>query len=232
MTNYYNRYTIFLKKRGGVVKKSVYSLVLLDEVIEAIDELAYAHNTSRSNLINQLLAKHVALVTPESYLKNVFDDLSARFKTYTKFQVQSQAAENMYSIKTSLKYKYNPTIKYNVYLVKKGETIVGQLKVISRTQSELLYNYLDAFFKLWNQIENLFYSTCWIREEGAKWLKELNMYDKDISEEDLAKELYDYITLLNEGLRIYFSYLNEPLLQHQKLLDVYKTYNKSVIDRT
>ena len=37
--------------------KSVYSLVLMDEVVDAIDQMAYRNNTSRSNLINQILAE-------------------------------------------------------------------------------------------------------------------------------------------------------------------------------
>ena len=45
------------------MKKSVYSLVLADDVIEAIDNLAYQMNTSRSNLINQILAA----VTVQNY---------------------------------------------------------------------------------------------------------------------------------------------------------------------
>lgn len=47
------------------MNKSVYSLVLADDVVEAIDRLAYSMNTSRSNLINQILAERVQLLTPE-----------------------------------------------------------------------------------------------------------------------------------------------------------------------
>ena len=46
------------QKEGEPMNKSVYSLVLADEVVEAIDRMAYSMNTSRSNLINQILADH------------------------------------------------------------------------------------------------------------------------------------------------------------------------------
>ena len=49
------------------MKKSVYSIVLSDDVIDKIDELAYRTNTSRSNLINQILADHVSYTTPENF---------------------------------------------------------------------------------------------------------------------------------------------------------------------
>lgn len=44
------------------MKKSVYSLVLMDDVVEAIDRMAYSMNTSRSNLINRFLLKESAML--------------------------------------------------------------------------------------------------------------------------------------------------------------------------
>lgn len=47
------------------MKKSVYSVVLSDEVIAKVDRIAYMNNTNRSNMINQILADYVSLTTPE-----------------------------------------------------------------------------------------------------------------------------------------------------------------------
>lgn len=55
------------------MKKSVYSLVLMDDVVNVIDDMAYQMNTSRSNLINQILAEHVSYITPEMRMKDIFD---------------------------------------------------------------------------------------------------------------------------------------------------------------
>ena len=57
------------------MKKSVYSLVLMDDVVEAIDRLAYERNTNRSNLINQILAESVNFVTPEMRMRDIFTQL-------------------------------------------------------------------------------------------------------------------------------------------------------------
>ena len=62
-----------LKERNeSKVNKSVYSLVLADDVVEAIDRMAYSMNTSRSNLINQILAERVQLLTPEKRMREIF----------------------------------------------------------------------------------------------------------------------------------------------------------------
>ena len=47
------------------MNKSVYSLVLADEIVQEIDRLAYEAGASRSAMVNQILADHVRYTTPE-----------------------------------------------------------------------------------------------------------------------------------------------------------------------
>lgn len=48
------------------MKKNMYSLMLAEKVVQAIDRLASEKGTNRSNLINQILAEYVSLTTPEN----------------------------------------------------------------------------------------------------------------------------------------------------------------------
>ena len=213
------------------MKKSVYSLVLMDDVVEAIDRLAYSLQTSRSNLINQILAEKVALTTPEQYLQKVFDSLSNHLSAYTHFQIQNQAADHMYSIKSALRYKYNPTIRYCVYLGQQDGDLKGQLRVISRTQSEILYFYLNDFFKLWNVIENEVTSTLWEQEEGTKWLRTLSLetFQKPHQIGELAQTLSLYIKGLDDGLKLYFGALEDEKKQYQLLREHYKLQHQQML---
>ena len=49
-----------LKKGRRDMKKSVYSVVLSDNVISEIDKLAYINGTNRSNMINSCLPSFLA----------------------------------------------------------------------------------------------------------------------------------------------------------------------------
>ena len=51
--------------------KSIYSLVLSDSVVEAVDIMARGAGLSRSAMINQLLAERVAYITPEMRLRDI-----------------------------------------------------------------------------------------------------------------------------------------------------------------
>lgn len=205
------------------MKKSVYSLVLMEDVVEAIDELAYSLHTSRSNLINQILAERVAMITPQQHVQTIFDSLSQYLKPYTHFQIQSQADDYMYSIKSALKYKYNPTIRYCVYLEQKNGKLAGQLRLVSRTQSEVLYCYLNEFIKLWASIENDNNLIVWQQEEGTKWSRQLSLtaFQEPTKGNKLANCLCQYIQLLDEALKLFFGNIGNQEFQYQQLKEYY-----------
>lgn len=54
------------------MSKSVYSVVLMDDVVDAVDRLAYEAGTNRSNMINRILAEYVQLATPEQRMQDIF----------------------------------------------------------------------------------------------------------------------------------------------------------------
>ena len=58
------------------MNKSIYSLVLSDEVVEAVDALARGAGMSRSAMINRILAEKVAYVTPEMRLHGILESLA------------------------------------------------------------------------------------------------------------------------------------------------------------
>ena len=62
------------------MKKTLYSLMLNEEVVREVDALAHRMGTNRSNLINQILAEYVNYTTPERRINDVLsaiEDLSA-----------------------------------------------------------------------------------------------------------------------------------------------------------
>ena len=72
------------------MNKSVYSLVLMDNVVGEVDKLAYEMGTSRSNLINQILAEYVRYTTPEMRMRAIFDEMEKLMQGVDSFQIQPQ----------------------------------------------------------------------------------------------------------------------------------------------
>ena len=135
------------------MNKSVYSLVLMDDVVEQIDRVAYEMNTSRSNMVNQILAEYVSYMTPEKRMREIFSAVEQQLTGGSTFQVLLQPSDSMFSLRSALSYKYNPTIRYSVELYRNMKPLLGELRVSLRSQNSTLLLYLLQFFKLWERIE-------------------------------------------------------------------------------
>ena len=59
------------------MNKSLYSLILSDDVVREIDRLAYKSGTNRSSMINRILAEYVSYTTPEMRFNQIFSALES-----------------------------------------------------------------------------------------------------------------------------------------------------------
>ncbi len=203
------------------MKRSTYSLILMDDVVAAVDALAAQRGTSRSNYINQILADHVRCVTPEQQMRQVFDYVAQRMDA--AFRIQEQNSDAMLSIFGSVQFKYRPSIRYSVELARDfhGET-AGYLKISCRTQSRTLLDAMQTFFLFWIRMEQNY------DKNGAcaQGLFEIEpgrmtrvLLRGDIADEAaLGKAVGDYIQMFHGVLQTYFNGLQQKLpaavLQH------------------
>ena len=134
------------------MKKEFYSLVLSKIVIAAIDREASAKGTSRSNLINSILAQHVHYETPEQRMQDIFSYLENMLCGDIFYPI-AQPSDSIFSMRTSLDFKYNPNVRYSVELYRDAFPVLGKIKVSLRTQNHALIDGLDEFFTFWNTME-------------------------------------------------------------------------------
>ena len=136
------------------MKKTLYSLMLNEEVVREVDALAHRTGTNRSNLINQILAEYVDYTTPERRINDIFTAME-RLMSPQRDLVPFFAPNTFsMSLKSSLQYKYRPTVKYEVELYRGGGDSIGELSVAYRTQSAGLIEAMTAFFRLWKRLRN------------------------------------------------------------------------------
>lgn len=196
------------------MKKSVYSLVLADEVISEIDKLAYSMNTSRSNLINQILAERVRLSTPEMRMRDIFSQIENLIGD--RFVMMNQTSDAVMSVKSPLKYKYRPTIRYSFELFRSFQGCVGKLKVSFRTQNQGLINAIGDFFKMWNKIEEKYVGKYF--SEGVPCRITDGRLERDfyeirsgsLSDDKISDWVGRYIQLIDRCIQIYFESLDRP----------------------
>ena len=190
------------------MKKNMYSLMLAEDVIQAIDELASEKNTNRSNLINQILADYVSLTTPEKHVRNIFDIIENFISRQSGNLLYSQPNDMTMSIKSPLQYHYRPTIRYEVEMYRTPRQTIGQLEIIFRTTSSELLVELTRFFKLWMQLENIYIKQFFSKgaieyglENGKFWRTFAVPNDSDYTEEQIGNAISQYIATFDEMLK-------------------------------
>ena len=132
--------------------KSVYSIVLDDDVIKMIDIMAVRQNTSRSNMINRLLAQQISMPTAETMINDIYHSIDNFLQGHNSLALSLLGNSNMINMRSALQYKYNPSVKYAVELTDSSHYL-GQLKVSLRSQNTQVLNLFEEFFMLWSALE-------------------------------------------------------------------------------
>lgn len=210
--------------------KSVYSLMLDDGVVAAIDRLAYLQNTNRSGLVNQILAEYASYVTPEQRIREAFGRISALLEGQDSFQLAMQPSDTMLSLRSALLYKYNPTVRYSVELFRTPEGEVGELRVSMRTQNSTLTEYMMHFYRLWARIEEAHIGHVACRAAEGKYSRRLSVRENRragvaaVSPETLGELIAAYIRTFDRALKAFFRLLDDPAAAARELDDIYTRY--------
>ncbi len=200
------------------MKRSVYSLVLMDDVVRKIDQAAYSMNTSRSNLINQILAEYVSCPTPEQRSKDIFEQIAQAVSGERTFQIQGQPSDGMISIRSALRFRYNPTIRYSVEIYREGGDDFGEMRVSSRTQSRQLLEYLEDFFTRFARMElqerQLSAGVLEYHIEGGRFTRKFTLPQnvRQLTSQQMGNAIAWYIQMFDKVLESYFESVS--LAQH------------------
>lgn len=196
-------------KESEKMKKTLYSLMLSDEVVAEVDRLAHRLGTNRSNLINQILAEHVNLVTPEKRINDIFSAMEQLISPSRELVPFFSPNALTMSLKSSLEYKYRPTVKYEVELYRGESDALGELTVIFRTQSAALIRLMTEFFGIWKSIEDAHLrplmggsAPSYALYDG-KFMRSIAIPDRDCSPQELANVISEYIKLFDAMMKGY-----------------------------
>ncbi len=188
------------------MKKALFSLMLDEDVVRAVDQLAHRRGCSRSAMVNQLLAEQLNLMTPERRIREVLQALESLFLPDAELVPFFAPNALSMSMKSSLDYKYRPTVKYEVSLFRGGEEAIGELSVLFRTQSPELLGALQSWFRFWQRLEE----RCLAPRLGhpirsslgeGRFTRTLSSPGRDFTAEELAETLSDYVHLFDRLLK-------------------------------
>lgn len=200
------------------MSKSVYSVVLSDEVVAAIDRLAAAEGTSRSRLIDRVLAQYAGCDTPAQRMSDILSCIEQMAGIEQQFRLLFNPSAELLQLKSVVPYKYNPTVKYAVELYPDRSDALGELRVTLRSQSQPLLEEMGRFFLLWTHLEEHFFTDgafLSYQLETGRFSRLLRAVPQCTSEE-LGGAISEYIKLFDQVMRRYFGALGQGQPAAQK----------------
>lgn len=207
------------------MNKSIYSLVLSDEIVREIDRMAYENGTSRSNMVNQILAESISYTTPEQRMKEIFNEVERLLSGSDSFRIQMQPSDSMLSLRSALTYKYNPTVRYSVELNRSLLPDIGELRVSVRSQSSALRLYMLQFFKLWNALENKYIGNTDCDFDSDRYARKLYLNrNAQSTNQTIGQAITSYIRLFDRALNLYFTNLSIPDAAQEKIESCIQEY--------
>lgn len=209
------------------MKKSVYSLVLMEKVVDEIDKKAYQLNTNRSNLINSILAEYVSLVTPQDVNVKILERVKKQISNSQNFIIQNKEGQASLSLKSALSYKYNPIVKYSIELYDGVLDILGCVKVSIRTQNNELVSVLNEFFDTFTEVEKSYidFGDVVIHTvDNGKLKRRFVMPNSEIKEDQIGDAIALFVENLDNCLKDYFNNINDLQLAEASVDKNYEKY--------
>ena len=208
--------------------KRLYSLMLNEEVVHAVDYEAHRLGTNRSALIDRVLAEYFAVPTAQKMINDIFGEIDALLSSSEALKTFFAPDSATLSVKSALSYKYRPTLKYELTLDNSPSDKLGDISVIYRTQSLLLLSQLRDFFRLWTAAEQS------LLERNKAEKTDYALYDnrfvrsivlpknKNYSAQQIAEALSDYVELLDNSIKAYLNGADD-----EKIINAYIDYLKN-----
>ena len=185
------------------MSKQVYSLVLDDAVVMAVDRAAYLGRTSRSEMINRILSEQLSVITPEMRARRLLSELNRMLSEEGEMLLLS-CSDSALTLSSALAYKYRPTVRYLLQPALSGG--VGRLVMSMRSRSDSLLAAFEAFCLLFTRLEQSRIGTGIGRYqiEPGRFTREI-AYGENLDPERYVQILRSDLMLIDGCLKDYFA---------------------------
>lgn len=188
------------------MSKSVYSVILSDDLVSELDLVAYKNGVSRSTMIDKILSEYLTVETPTVRMENIFSRMERIIGEWSGLRFINQPNMSMASVKSALSYRYNPTVKYSVELLSGGDAL-GAIKISLRTQSAALVSLMEDFYKFFIYLEKKYLGERRYGYENYKFTRVLQ--NADMTAAETGEAIAYFVRCFNYLLNGYFQGLGD-----------------------
>lgn len=202
--------------------KTVYSIILSDDVVMAVDAMAAREGLSRSAKIDRLLAQSMNVKTNEAVLHEVFG--AARSAAGESMVQVTLSPRGMLTMRSALRYKYNPYILYTLEPSAEADA-AGTLSVSLRSSSQTLTEGVNSFFELWDALEQKYLDAppkSDVNAAQSRYRRALRTPAENVPTRELGTALAEYVNLLDACIKTFFTEVERPEKARSKTEEAYR----------
>ena len=93
------------------MEKSMYSVILRDDLVEELDRLAFKNGVSRSVMLNKILSEYLDVETPEAQMERMLLKMEQFIGAVSGLRFTNNASLAMAQVQSALHYRYKPTLR-------------------------------------------------------------------------------------------------------------------------
>ena len=191
--------------------KTLYSLLLSEEVVREVDAAAHRSGLSRSALVDRVLAEYVQLTTPERRIEDIFRRLESLLAGDRELVATLPPNAASLSVKSCLQYRYRPTVRYSLELYRTYGRRLGVLNVTFRSQSVALLSVMTEFFSLWQAVETELFAERGLAAPNCdgsdgRFRREISLpTGGEYAAEEIAQAIGRYVRLFDMTMKRYLA---------------------------
>ncbi|MBO4323698.1 MAG: hypothetical protein J5836_03450 [Clostridia bacterium] len=201
------------------MSKSVYSVILNDELVAELDRVAYKNGVSRSAMIDKILSGYLTVETPAVKMESIFSQMERLIGEWSGLRFINQPHLAMASVQSALTYRYNPTVKYSVELYP-GSDDLGEVKISLRTQNSALIALMEDFYKFFIYLERKYLGEREYTYENYRFTRV--MKTPSVSAAETGEGIAYFVRSFNYLLNGYFSGLDNLSVTKELLENKYR----------
>ena len=142
-------------------------------------------------------------------MQDIFSAISAVLNSQSALQPMLSASEAMYSVRSALQYKYNPSVRYVVELCPPRGRGLGEFRRSCDPEPHAAA-VSQPVYKLWTKLEDACLHgprrTC--QASGGRYTRVLRT-PQNLSDEALGEALASYVRLFDTCLKTFFDDLSD-----------------------
>lgn len=180
--------------------KNIYSLLLSENSVRAIDKIAAKRNMSRSAVIDEILSRYTGTENSDNFFREIWSETESLFSRAETMKFVNNAQTNMAQVITSLPYKYNPKVRYTLELSDEPD-VLCYVTLNTRTQNPLLSAVFGTFYARLAQLEDKYLDNVSAKMLDGKYVSVLHGQLSRTHETSL--QITEYILTLDGMLRAF-----------------------------